>query len=131
MLFFSCHYTFLFFYSLDFPLDVTIESFSYDNGIPTIKWKPVESGNCQVKYDLIISNQTAFITKESIEATSLQIIEMTRPLIAGITAIHGLRRGRTSDSFRFTKPTITVATALPHLMSTPEGNSNLTFFFAN
>jgi len=72
-----------------FPLDVTIDSFSYEENIPTIKWQAVESGNCLVKYDIKVSNQTQIITKESVEGTSFQISEMTEPIDVKITAIHG------------------------------------------
>ena len=86
---------FTLFYS-DFPLDVTIDSFSYEENISIIKWKPVESGDCQVKYDLTIANQTAIIKKESIEGNSSKIPEMTEPTDVWITAVHGSRRGSVS-----------------------------------
>ena len=76
-------------FDLDFPLDVTIDSFSYEDNIPIVKWQPVETGNCQVKYNLTIANQTGEITKEVIGETSLNISEMTEPTDVRITAIRG------------------------------------------
>ena len=88
-------------------MDVIIDSFSYEKNIPIVKWQPVKSGNCQVKYDLTIANQSAVITKEDIEGTSLQIPEMTEPTYVKITAIDGLRRGRVSPSKIFNKKNTT------------------------
>ena len=94
-------------FDLDFPLDVTIDSFSYEDNIPIVKWQPVETGNCQVKYNLTIANQTGEITKEVIGETSLNISEMTEPTDVRITAIRGSRSGSLSESFEFTKITTT------------------------
>ena len=93
----------LFLSNLDFPLDVTIDSFSYEENIPILKWKPVESGNCRVKYDLTVANQTAIIKKESIEGNSSKIPEMTELTDVWITAVHGSRRGSVSAVKAFIK----------------------------
>jgi len=88
-------------------LGVTIDLFSYEENVPTVRWQAIESGNCIVKYNIEVSNQTGTITKESVEGTSLQIPEMTEPIYVKITAMHGSRKGCISAVRAFTKTTTT------------------------
>ncbi|XP_066934292.1 uncharacterized protein [Clytia hemisphaerica] len=99
----------------DFPLDVTISSFSYENKVPKVVWKEIEAGLCSNKIAYYIE---AAITKGPVTGTSLLIDEMgqeqTQILMwAEYDSPTGKKIGSKTD-FAFNKTTTkTTTTSVP------------------
>jgi len=100
----------------DLPLDVTISTFSYEYGIPTVMWRKIEAGLCSdnIVYYMDVSNQTAIISKGPLNGTSQVVEELgNEPKEVVMWAEYDGPAGKKTGqrvTFGFTKTTTTTTT---------------------
>ncbi|XP_066923238.1 uncharacterized protein [Clytia hemisphaerica] len=100
----------------DLPLDVTISTFSYEYGIPTVMWRKIEAGLCSdnIVYYMEVSNQTAIISKGPLNGTSQVVDELgNEPKEVVMWAEYDGPTGKKTGqrvTFGFTKTTTTTTT---------------------